>query len=203
MSLKDICALIVVLIMALFAFRYGYQIRRREIKPRLATWIVFLVGVSLTLGFYVLEEDWDLISGVNNAVDLLVVIANIVCVLVWADPTVRFRPWEKYYFLAAGFIVLYGALSGDLLSSNLFGQILICLGYLPMWWEMVETGKNSESFTAWGLGLAAPVVGLVPSLVDGNVLSAVYVIRTIIMCATTLVIMTYFELRARRRSEAG
>ncbi|NQV88807.1 MAG: hypothetical protein HQ488_00600 [Parcubacteria group bacterium] len=202
MHLKEICAWVVVGIMLIFALRYVYQIWRKEITPTLSMWILFLVGVGGSLLSYLLQEDWDITSGVNNVVDLLVVLIVIISILVWGDRTLRFRPWEKYYLLAAGLGVAYAVISGDLWHSSLFAQVLIEAGTIPMYHTMIKEKRNTESFTAWLLVLAAHGVGLVPSLHEGNLLATIYVIRGIISISLTLAFMTYYEVRTKRQ-EAG
>lgn len=203
MSLKDTCALLVVAIMAAFAWRYGIKIRRHEIEPPLSTWILFLVGVGVSLVFYGLEEEWDLVSGITNSGDLVVVSSVIVCLLLWGDRTVRFKRWERYYLAAGGLVVFYGIFSGDLWHSSLLGQGLIVVGYIPMWHKMVVENRNTESFAMWTIVLCANLVAIVPAIKEGNLLSAIYVIRAFVLILITFCFMTYFELRARRRSEAG
>lgn len=198
MEFKDVCAVIVAVLMVLFAARYSYQIYKREIAPTLSTWILFFAGVGISLVTYLLNEDFDVVSGVNNTVDILVVVAMIASILRWGDKTIRFRPWEKYYLGAAGLIVIYAIMTGDLFSSNLFAQGLIVIGAFPTINTMVSEGRNTESFTGWGLVWTAHLVGLAPSLVDGNLLSATYVIRGLVSITITLAIMTYFEIRTRR-----
>ena len=197
---RDICALIVIALMVLFAVRYSYQIYKKDISPTLSTWILFFVGVGLSLVTYLLSEDFDVISGINNTVDILVVIAMIASILRWGNKTVRFRPWEKYYLLTAGAIVLYAVITGDLFKSNLFAQVLIAIGAIPTINTMIAERRNTESFTAWGLVWTAHAVGLVSSLVNGNILSATYVIRGLVSITITLAVMIYFEVRTRRQS---
>lgn len=61
---------------------------------------------------------------------------------------------------------------------------------------------HTESFTTWTIVLCADLVAIVPAIKEGNVLSAIYVIRAFVLILITFCFMTYFELRVRRRSEA-
>lgn len=198
--LKTICALLVVLIMLIFAARYIYQIYTKQVSPTLSTWILFFTGVSTSFGFYLLEENWNLLAGVNNAVDVAAVFMIMVATVVWGNRDVKFRPWEKYYLGVAALGVLYGMFSGDMFGSSLFGQVLICVGYIPMFHTMYAEGKHSESYTAWSLAMLAAVVGLVPSLADGGtLLASIYVIRTIVMCLVVLAVMAGLDYRMHSR----
>lgn len=201
--LKDMCALLVAMIMTLFTARYGYQVYKKEIEPPLSTWILFIVGVGVSLLFYGLKEEWDFVSGIANVVDVGVVLTVIVCILLWGkDRTVRFKRWERFYLIVGALTVFYGFLSGDLWRSNLVGQILLVVGYLPTWHTMVVQKRNTESFTAWGIVLVAELVAIVPSVVQGNLLSAIYVIRALISILITLAFMIYYERRVRRQEVA-
>lgn len=203
MELKEICALIVTALLVVFTGRYCYQIHKKDgVSPTLSTWILFLAGVGLSLVTYLLNEDFDVISGVNNTVDILVVIVVIASILRWGDKTVRFLPWEKYYLAVAGLVALYAAITGDLFNSNLVAQFLIAVGAFPMWHKMITQKRNTESFTAWGLVWTAHAVGLIPSFAQGgNMLSATYVIRGLVSITITFAFMIYFELRTRRSKE--
>ncbi|MFA4845418.1 MAG: hypothetical protein WC654_02580 [Patescibacteria group bacterium] len=199
---KDICALVVAAIMTGVAWRYGTQIHRREIEPPLSTWILFLVGVGVSLLFYGFEEDWDLVSGITNVVDVGVVLIVLVCILLWGDRTVRFKRWERYYLAVGVLVVFYGFISGDLWQSSLIGQALLVVGYIPIWHGMMVNKRNTESFTAWCMALVAALVAIVPSVIEGNFLSAIYVIRALISILITLAFMTYYQRRTRRRQQA-
>lgn len=202
MELKDVCALIVATLLVVFVGRYSYQIYKKDISPTLSTWILFFVGVGLSLVTYLLNEDFDVISGVNNTVDILVVIVVIASIWRWGDKAIRFRPWEKYYLGAAGLIVLYATITGDLFNSNLIAQFLIVVGAVPTIHRMIAERRNTESFTAWGLVWVAHAVGLVPSFAEGgNILSVTYVIRGLISVSITLTVMVYFEVRIRRSNK--
>ncbi len=198
MDIKEFCALCVVLFTVWRTWYYGLQVARRDIAPALSTWILFLLGVAVSFVFYGLEEDWDVVSGICNTVDLFSVTSIVVCICLYGDKAVRFKPWEKYYLGAVACVVFYGASTGGLWESSLFGQLLICVGYVSMWHKMYAQKRNTESFTMWMTFIPADIIGMVPAFVDGNVLSAIYALRAMVFVLITLAVMIYYELRARR-----
>lgn len=133
--------------MVLCAFRYAYQIKKKEISPILSTWIIFLLGTLLSLITYALAEKHDFRSGILNTLDVLVVMTVFCSILAWGNRQVRFKPFERWYLLGIALITLYGLVSGDAWSSNIFTQLLISIGYAPTIQNLITQKKNTESFT--------------------------------------------------------
>ncbi len=186
------------LLIMVFAARYSYQTRKREIHPRVATWLIFLLGTGLSLATYAIAENRDFRAGILNTMDFASVATILIVVVLCGDRQVRFKKFEKWYLAGVGAIVAYGLISGNAWSSNIFAQVLIGLGYIPTIKNLIAEKKNTESFTAWGLGLAAGFVGLYPAWVDGNTLAVVYALRTILCVLGILTIMLKYELQNRR-----
>lgn len=192
--MKDLCAWLVVVILVGFSSRYSYQIWKREITPTLSTWIIFLTGTGLSLITYAIAENHDFKSGIMNTMDVVDVIIVFLATLAWGKhEKVRFKPWEKYYLMGAGAIVLYGIISGDAWKSNIFTQALIAGAYIPTIHNLVQKKRNTESFTAWGLGLLANIVALYPAMDKGNSLAVVYAARSIVLIIIMLSFMWYYR----------
>jgi hypothetical protein len=192
---KDLCIWLVAIVMLLFASRYAYQIWKREIRPTLSTWIIFLLGTGLSLVTYAVAENRDFRSGILNAMDVAVVVVVLVATLIWSRGDIRFKSFEKWYLGGIAMIVAYGILSGDAWGSNIFTQILISVGYIPTAQNLLTEKRNTESFSGWGLGLLAGLIAIYPSIADGNALAALYAIRTVVMTSSILGIMAYYEFR--------
>lgn len=182
------------------AARYGYQVWKKEISPTLSTWLIFLVGTSLSLVTYAIAEKRDFLSGILNTMDVAVVAGVVVAILLWGDRRVRFKRFDKWYLVGVGVIVLYGALSGDAWTSNLFTQILITTGYGPTVWTLVTEKRNTESFSVWGLVGLAGFFALYPAMHEGNLLAVTYSLRTIGCVALLIAIMWHYERVARRNN---
>lgn len=193
--MKDFYVLLVVSVVTGFALRYVYQIRKHEITPALSTWIIFLVGMGLSLITYAIAEKHDFRSGIFNTMDVVAVIVVLVSLLIWGDRKVRFKPFEKWYLIGAGLIIAYGIVSGNAWRSNVFTQVLMSFAYLPTFQKLITSKRNTESFTGWGCVLLAGFFALYPALVGGNTLAVIYATRNILFVAILLVVMTYFELK--------
>lgn len=189
--MKDLAALAVTAIMVGFALWNAFKIRSGVVKPALSTWLIILTGASLSLITYAIASEWDIKSGVLNAVDVVAVIIVIVATIKWSPAKTLFRPFEKWYLAGAAAIVIYWAYSSDPFVSNLLVQALIWIGYFPTIQKLWVEKQNTESFSAWGLVLIASTIALYPAIESGKILAIIYTCRTVAMVFLVLVLMAY------------
>ncbi len=191
---RNICVGMVALLLVSSAVRYIWQIRRGTVEPATSTWVIFLTGTALSFATYMLAEDRDVVAGILNTMDVLEVGSILVAVLIFGRARgVRFSRFEKWYLAGIAAIVAYGVTSGDAWGSNLFVQVLIALGYVPMVHKIVSLRRNTESFMAWSFSFFAGMFALVPAIVDSNTLAIVYAARTVVMVGMFLSLMAYFQ----------
>lgn len=195
--MKELSVWLVVLVMIVFATRYSYQIWRAQIKPTLSTWIIFLSGTGLSLITYAIAENHDFKSGILNTMDVVAVAIVLVVILIWGNREIRFKSFEKKYLSGVGIIILYGLLSGDAWGSNIFTQVLISIGYFPTMQNLITVKRNVESFTGWSCDVVAGTISLYPALDQGNDLSVIYAIRTIVLVSIILGLMIHYQLRQK------
>lgn len=180
-----------------FTVIYVRLIKQGKKSPTLSTWVIFLAGSSLSLTTYCLAESRDFGSAILNTLDVFTVSAVIIATALWSKNQKRFRPFEKWYIAGMAVAVAYGLVTGDAWSSNLFMQLLMSLGYLPLLHTLVAEKRNTEPFLPWILSLAAGVVSIYPALAGGKKLAPLYSIRASALVAVTLTVMTYYHFRKR------
>jgi hypothetical protein len=193
--METISAVVVTGLMLAFTIRYIYQIIKHSTDPVLSTWLTFTTGVLISFVSYVIDSDFDLLSGILNTVDLLVVLSISITVALTRERTLVFKPFEKKYLLGAGAIVVYGLAFSDAWKSNLFSQALITIGWGPTLINMFKEGRNTESFSAWTLVFLASAIAMIPPIVNGNLLGILYSARSTACATTCLVAMSYLHLR--------
>jgi len=193
--MKDFFVLLVAIVMLFCTSWYVFQIRRHKITPTLSTWLIFILGTVLSLTTYAIAENHDFRSGILNTMDMMGCIVITLAVITWGERGLKFKPFEKWYLLGIGLIIVYGVLSGDAWSSNIFTQLLISIGYIPTVQNLITEKRNTEPFVSWGGVLLTGALALYPSIVGGNALAALYSIRTIVLVSIMLSIMAYYQLR--------
>jgi hypothetical protein len=116
----------------------------------------------------------------------------------------KLKPFEKYYFIGLVLIGIFWFFTKNPFDSNLLIQLLISIGYIPTAHNIILSGRNTESFTVWGLIFAASVVSLYPSvnawLQNANVLALVYSLRSVAMIGLMLVLMSIYNMSPRKAS---
>ena len=193
--MKDICIVLVVIVMMMFAIRYSYQIYKRKINPTPSTWLIFLLGTGLSLTTYTIAEKSDFRSGILNTTDVAVVLIILLSIIIWGNKATFFKRFEKWYLSGIVIIIIYGFTFGDAWGSNVFTQVLISIGYIPTIHNLISVKRNVESITTWGCNTLAGFIALYPAMIDGNSLAALYSIRTIILTLGIIGIMFYYKLR--------
>ncbi len=189
--MKEASMFLLMAIMLTFDGCYIYQIWRRKIDPTLSMWIIFLLGTGLSLATYSLAEKFDFQSGILNTLDFVSVALVLCAILIWGKRTVRFRSHERWYLAGIALIVMYGILTGNMWNSNIYTQVLICCGYIPLMQTFITEKRNTEPFLGWVCALCAGIVGLYPAI--GNTLATIYSLRTIGAVLCILCLMTYYE----------
>ena len=194
---KELCSWLVVCVMLGFATHYAYQVYLKRNDPTPSTWIIFLLGTTLSFTTYLMSAgEHTFETGILNAMDVVVVTIALIATLLWGKRTmIRFRRFEFLYLAAAGCVILYGVVSGNAFQSNLFAQGLITFGYFPTVQKMVRENRNTESFSSWGIGLLAGFIGLIPATLNHDTLAVTYALRTIIMIAVIMLISAHYALR--------
>jgi len=197
--LKLACSILVLIFMVAQCVAYVTAIRKKKgVSPALSTWIIFLIGTSLSMTTYVLAKKKDLLSGAMLGLDFLGVAAILVAILVCGDRSMRFRPFEKSYLASCITVVGYGLATGDAFGSNLFAQVIIVAGYLPTFQKFLREKVNSESYFAWSMGLLSSMSGLALGLFGHDTLATIYAIRTFVLITIVLIIMFACDVRQSR-----
>jgi len=196
--MKEVCTILAILCIISTSCLYCHKIWTRQIQPTLSTWITFQTGVVLSLVTFLLANSWNFKSSFLNTIDVLATSAIVVTMITRGTRKTHFRPFEKWYLAVAVLITAYGFITGNAWNSNLFAQGLITLGYIPMILTMVTEKRNTESFVTWSMTDVTCLIALYPVWMDGNVLAIVYLFRGIFMVSLVLVLMAYYELRAKR-----
>jgi len=194
---KDLCICFVIASTLVFGVCYIIQVKRKEAEATLSTWIILVVGCSLSFGTYWVAKNHDIESGIMNTVDVFYVFMVMVGVFFWGDRK-KMKSHEKWYLAAVVCIVAYAFGTGDMYKSNWFTQALIAFAYIPMFHRMLKEKKKKDSYFGWIPAAGNALVALYPALCDGNDLAVAYAIRAFIFATITSAMMAYYQLRARR-----
>ncbi|MBI4114776.1 MAG: hypothetical protein HY445_02965 [Candidatus Niyogibacteria bacterium] len=199
--MKEYAALIVAMIWLSGHAFYIYQIVRKKIFPTLSTWIIFSTATGLGLANYLVASNKDIVSGVLIASDAFASFVVVMMVALFTYSGLKFKPFEKYYLVGAGFIVLFWMITGSAFIANLLTQTLIAVGYLPTIQNLIRAEKNPESLVVWSLDIIAASISLYPAIVGGNLLASIYSVRAVIMLSFVVLLMIRLSIKNKGRNK--
>lgn len=175
------------------------KIAKGEVDPALSTWFMSLAAAGMSFATYLIAGQGDLIAGALNGADVLSITLITITIIFFSKRGWRLKSFEKLYLVALVVIALFWLVTSDAFTSNLLIQVLFSVAYIPTFYNIITSGKNTESFTSWGLECAAALVSLYPSLhaflTNGNILSLVYSMRSVILLGATLILMWIYWKR--------
>ncbi|MGD9129528.1 MAG: hypothetical protein PVJ09_03520 [Candidatus Woesebacteria bacterium] len=189
--MQNLTRIAILLIVSSSGLWYSYQIIFKKVKPVLSTWLIMLVGASLSLFTYLSASNWNLKSNILNMADVVNLLIITMATLAVSRNKLMIRPFEKWYFLGMVIISLFWIFSKDPFISNLLIQGLIWVGYFPTIHKLITEKSNTESFLTWGGVLLAGLLALIPA--SDNLLSLIYAGRTVIMVSIILSLMLQYK----------
>ena len=169
---------------------------RNKKDPTPATWVMFGTATTMYVVSLALASHWDWKSGWLGFVDMSYCVSIAIFVLGRTGTRIKLRPFEKYYMMAAGLVVVFwiallcavGVMNSSFVT-NLLVQTLILAGYFPTVQKILTERRNTEPFLTWYGALAAGVASLYPVLQTGKVLPMIYSVRTILAVSILLILM--------------
>jgi uncharacterized membrane protein YkvI len=204
MNTSNFAAITVVLLVFYVGARYCAKLVRKEISPRIATWLIFEIGVVMSLASYLAGNDHSLIKAALNAADCLQVTA-ILLTLVFE------RRRRKIEFtrneLASLWISGVAAIAWMLSRSGWIGfigfQSVMSVAYLPMiesLWRW-KRGPAPEPMEKWGINVLIALIGVVVDVTGRHdYLAMVYPLRALILCVVVVVLIIRWEQKSRAES---
>ncbi len=186
----------VTLITVLLTVRYIWQLKKGEIKPALAMWVMFSIAVGMSLVTYLSESGFGLLDNILNTVDLFYVVSVSIAIAVFGDKSSKITRFDKACLLVVSVIVVFWLFTQNHIITNILIQCILVIAYFPVVKRLFETGKNTEPFLIWIGMLVLPVFSLLSSK---GFLATVYSVRAIVCVGTLLLIMLWVEIVNKRR----
>ncbi len=197
--MKEFTVLIATIVVYGIYFYAGYDYIRaikKESSPAIGTWGLFAVGTLLgVLSAFVKGGSVDVMSNVLNVGDFLMCVTILGFILA-KHPAISFDRFDRFFFLLAGTIVIFWAISKDAAWANYFSQGLITLGYWPTIKKARKERKKNEPYKSWILFLTSATIAAYPAWMNGNMLSLVYSVRTMLVIPTMLFLIHKYSKTA-------
>lgn len=159
-------------------------------------WLFFLLAIATSLITYIKDADYSVLNNILNTTDLFLAVSVTVAILLYGDKSSRFNRFDLTCLGLVMMILIFWFFTGAHFITNLLIQAILVIAYFPVLQRMVTLKMNTESFTGWIGMLLAAIVSLFS--LKGT-LAMVYSYRAIICITLLLLIMIYFEIKAKNR----
>jgi hypothetical protein len=179
---------------------YCKKIIRGKAHPTITTWIIFEIGILMSLVTYLTSHDHSIVRSITNAADIVAVSAILIVLIAkrWGE-TLTFSRDERLCFKIIACVLAAWALSRNSWIGNVGFQIVMIVAYWPtikrLWsWPKYFHGiKGPEPFVTWFLNATAGVLGVGIARTEHDCLASLYPLRAMILCSAVLFLIKRIE----------
>jgi len=201
MNTSNVSAIIVVLLVFYVGIRYCIKILRKEISPRVATWLIFEIGVVMSLASYLAGHDHSLVKAALNAADSVQVTVILLTLLIeQRGRQIRFTRYELVSLWISGIAAAAWMITKTGWIGFVGFQSVMSIAYVPtiesLWrWKPEASPEPKEK---WAINVFIASVGLVVDITGRHdFLAMVYPLRALILCVLVVVLINRWEQKSK------
>lgn len=192
---------VVVLLDVCVGARYCVKLIRKEAHPRIATWLIFELGVVMSLVAYFASRDHSLVKAALNLTDL-VVVTVIIAALFFEQRggKILFTRNERLCLLIAGITMVAWMITKTAWIGFVGFQVVMTMAYLPtiesMWrWR---PGRSPEPVETWSINAVAALIGVMLDVTGSHdYVAMLYPLRAFLLCVMIVVLVARWERKSR------
>lgn len=205
MSLSTWAAMTVVVLDFYVGARYCTKLLHKEIAPRIATWLIFELGVVMSLASYLSGKDHSLTKAALNAADCFQVTVILLTIAIeQRGRRIAFTRNEVVALGIAGMAATAWMVTGTGWIGFVGFQLVMSIAYLPtaesLWrWK---AGPSPEPMEKWGINVLIALIGVSVDLTGKHdYLAMVYPLRALFLCLVVVTLITRWKQKSRRFQE--
>jgi uncharacterized membrane protein YkvI len=181
--------------------RYCVKLIRKEAHPRIATWLIFELGVVMSLVATFASRDHSLVKAVLNLTDF-VVVTVILAALFFEQRAgkIVFTRNERLCLLIAGITMLAWMITKTAWIGFVGFQVVMTVAYVPtiesMWqWK---PGRSPEPVETWSINAVAALIGVVLDVTGSHdYVAMLYPLRAFLLCVMIVGLVVRWERKSR------
>jgi uncharacterized membrane protein YkvI len=192
---------VVVLLDVCVGARYCVKLIRKEAHPRIATWLIFELGVVMSLVAYFASRDHSLVKAALNLTDFVVV--TVIVAALFFDQRgekILFTRNERLCLLISCITMVAWMITKTAWIGFVGFQVVMTVAYLPtiesMWqWR---PGRSPEPVETWGINAVAALVGVMLDVTGSHdYVAMLYPLRAFLLCVAIVVLILRWERKSR------
>jgi uncharacterized membrane protein YkvI len=201
MNISNVAAVTVVLLVFYVGIRYCIKLLRKEISPRIATWLIFEIGVVMSLASYLAGSDHSLIKAALNAADCIQVTVILFTLLIeQRGRKIQFTKNESVSLCLSGIAAAAWMITKTGWIGFIGFQSVMSVAYLPTIESLLHwhRGTSPEPMEKWGINVFIALIGLIVDITgQRDYLAMVYPLRALILCVLVVVLIRRWEQKSK------
>ena len=173
---------------------YCAKLIRKKARPRIATWLIFEIGVGMSLIAYFSSHDHSALKAVLNVTDALVVTLILAALLIEGrGRRIVFTANEKLCLLISCVTLAVWGFTKTAWIGLAGFQLVMAVAYIPtiesLWhWR---PGPAPEPVETWGINAIAALMGIVVDVTGSrrDYLEMIYPLRAFLFCVIVVVLI--------------
>jgi hypothetical protein len=197
----SICAAGVVALLDLcVAARYCAKLIRKQTFPRIATWLIFEIGVVMSLAAYFASHQHSAVKAALNVTDGIVVTVILTSLLIrQRGARILFTRNERLCLAISCITVAAWIVTKTAWIGFAGFQVVMSVAYFPtiesVWqWKL---GRSPEPADTWSINAVAALIGVVIDLTGNrDYIAMLYPLRAFILCIIIVVLVRRWEQKS-------
>lgn len=195
---ERIAAGLVILILSVTTVQYCQLIVLGDIKPVLASWLLYTTASSLNWLTYWSSPKRSILANigvVSGCISTWVILGTIVVSSFFLGRDIRlgFTQFEIICFLICGCVIVWWHFTKNYEISNYAFQVITSIGYFPLYIHLLSVTENTEPFSLWFAQLAVTGFSLIPAISGKDKLAIINSSRGFLLVACLLVLIARLE----------
>lgn len=195
----SICAAgVVALLDVCVGARYCTKLIRRETFPRIATWLIFEIGVMMSLAAFFASHDHSIVKAALNVTDGVVVTAILASLFIERrGERILFTRNEQLCLVISCITMAVWAITKTAWIGFVGFQVVMCVAYFPTIesvWQWRRLSGSPEPVETWSINAVAALIGVVIDVTGSHdYIAMLYPLRAFILCVIIAVLVRRWE----------
>ncbi len=177
--------------------RYCAKLIRKETSPRIATWLIFEIGVFMSLVAYFASHDHSVVKAALNLTDSVVVTVILASLLIEQRGAKILLTRNEQLCLAISCITLaVWAITKTAWIGFAGFQVVMSVAYFPTIesvWHL-RPGPSPEPIETWSITAVAALIGVIIDLTGRrDYVAMLYPLRAFLLCMIIVVLVARWE----------
>ena len=180
---------------------YCAKLIRKEAYPRIATWLIFEIGVVMSLAAYFASHDHSIVTAALNVTDGIVVTVILGSLLVRQRGRKILFTRNEQLCLVISCIALAAWIITKTAWVGFVGfQVVMSIAYFPTLesvWQW-KPGRSPEPVETWSINAIAALIGVIIDITGSrDYLAMLYPLRAFILCVIIVALVVRWERKTK------